>query len=154
MRTASIEVRKFNSLREAPVVVLNKQRRRGDRDGCIIQNNTHNQIRKKAQSQFTVTQNEENLGMSTWSPAPTIARRLELNNISTITKAPTATGRGKNKNILIYIKKDWGIQNWILSNWNYIFHSGAFLYWYQIFWNHPWCQWQSNCTKQINKRER
>lgn len=34
MRRASMEVRKFNSLRAAPVVVLNKQRRRGDKDGC------------------------------------------------------------------------------------------------------------------------
>jgi hypothetical protein len=35
IRIANIEVRKFNSLRGAPVVVLNKQRRRGDKDGCI-----------------------------------------------------------------------------------------------------------------------
>jgi hypothetical protein len=58
IRTASIEVKKFNSLRGKPVVVLNKQRRRGDREAC--------------------------------SPAPTIASRSELYNISTITKAPAA----------------------------------------------------------------
>ena len=34
MRTASIEVKKFNSRRAVPVTVLNKQRRRGDNDGC------------------------------------------------------------------------------------------------------------------------
>lgn len=57
-RTAKIEVKKFNSRRAVPVVVLNKQSLRGDNDGC--------------------------------SPAPTIARRLELYSISTILKAPTA----------------------------------------------------------------
>lgn len=57
MRTASIEVRKFNSLRAAPVVVLNKQRRRGDKEGCISQNNTRYSIREKGQCQlFTFTQ--------------------------------------------------------------------------------------------------
>lgn len=34
MRTASIEVKKFSSLRAFPLIVLNKQRRRGDKDGC------------------------------------------------------------------------------------------------------------------------
>lgn len=47
MRIASIEVRKFNSLRGAPVVVLNKQSRRGDKDGCISYNNTKSNQREK-----------------------------------------------------------------------------------------------------------
>lgn len=34
-RTARTEVKKFNSRRAVPVVVLNKQSRRGDRDGCF-----------------------------------------------------------------------------------------------------------------------
>lgn len=33
-RTAKIEVKKFNSRRAVPVVVLNKQSLRGDNDGC------------------------------------------------------------------------------------------------------------------------
>lgn len=33
-RTATTEVRKFNSRRAVPFVVLNKTRRRGDKDGC------------------------------------------------------------------------------------------------------------------------
>lgn len=33
-RMARIEVKKFSSRRAVPVVVLNKQRRRGDKDGC------------------------------------------------------------------------------------------------------------------------
>lgn len=37
MRTASIEVKKFSFLRAAPVFVLNKQRQRGDKDGCCSQ---------------------------------------------------------------------------------------------------------------------
>jgi hypothetical protein len=37
IRTASIEVKKFNSLRGKPVVVLNKQRRRGDREAYIYE---------------------------------------------------------------------------------------------------------------------
>lgn len=37
MRTASIEVKKFSSRRAAPVFVSNKQRRRGDKDGCCSQ---------------------------------------------------------------------------------------------------------------------
>ena len=35
MQTSSMEVKKFNSLIAAPVVVLNKQRRQGDKDGCM-----------------------------------------------------------------------------------------------------------------------
>ena len=34
-RTARTEVKKFNSRRAVPVVVLNKQSRRGDKDGCF-----------------------------------------------------------------------------------------------------------------------
>ena len=36
-QTAMIEVKKFNSRRAFPVVVLNKHRRRGDKDGCFSQ---------------------------------------------------------------------------------------------------------------------
>ena len=35
-RMARTEVKKFSSRRAAPVVVLNKQRRRGDKDGCGV----------------------------------------------------------------------------------------------------------------------
>ena len=35
-RMARTAVEKFSSWRAAPVVVLNKQRRRGDKDGCGV----------------------------------------------------------------------------------------------------------------------
>ena len=92
MRTASIEVRKFNSLRAVPLVVLNKQRRRGDKDGCykeiiiIRRRESENDPTKVECYQL----NESKGVVNTCSPAPTIASRSELNNISTILKAPIA----------------------------------------------------------------
>lgn len=95
MRTATIEVKKFNSFRAVPVVVLNKQRRRGDKEGWgtqiekkIVNNPGQPKLAFSAEIQHTKL-----LAVyisSTCSPAPTIASRLELYSISTMAKAPIA----------------------------------------------------------------
>jgi len=92
MRTARIDVKKFSSLIAVPVTVLNRHRRRGDNEGCW------SQVEKIKQTLFGYTiykfqrmkLKEKMNAQSTCSPAPTIARRLELNSISTMLNAPIA----------------------------------------------------------------
>lgn len=112
-RTAKIEVKKFNSRRAVPVVVLNKQSLRGDNDGCcntmrtssLKNKRTPKKMLYKNSCQIASELKQINL-TSTCSPAPTIARRLELYSISTILKAPTATKTIKQKTYHSFVSRD------------------------------------------------